>query len=80
MLWWRRRLSKADKTYFESAGKGDSRRPDSVSQDTFRSNWDAIFKKENKAPELNPDKYCQYCKGTGVIFDCSWSYDCSCKQ
>ncbi len=29
-------------------GKGSSPRPYSVSQNQFASNWDAIFKKENK--------------------------------
>ena len=36
----------SEKTYYENAGKGCNRRPDSVSQETYRSNWDAIFSKK----------------------------------
>jgi hypothetical protein len=60
------------KTYYEDAGKGSTRRPDSVTQDKFRSNWDAIFGKK----AVKEDGICKVCHGEGGAYDCGWFYEC----
>ena len=36
-------------------GKGDTPRPFSVSQETFASNWDAIFGKKKQAEKIEDE-------------------------
>ena len=67
----------SEKTYYENAGKGCNRRPDSVSQETYRSNWEAIFAKK---PEQEKP-FCTSCGNSGKVFDAGWEYECQvCKQ
>jgi len=49
-------------------GKGSAPRPYSVDAETFESNWDKIFKKENNSHDISPHAYeYELNKSTGEV-------------
>lgn len=56
----------------EAGGKGDLQRKREVDSETYVSNWDRIFKKDNK-PVVGK---CQACQGEGGVYDAGHWADC----